>query len=189
MAVHYISDSKQGTKEWLSLRGKYITGTDAYTLLKGKTKEEILKAKNGPITFHGNYWTKRGHVLENEGISLYERLRGVKVDHCEIMLNDDYPDIAGSPDGLIGKNGILEHKAFKEENHLKSYKDLPPQIYCQINWYMWVSNRKWTDMVFYNPDMKDLSKSLLIKRYPRDDKLIDRFKEILGYETCKQKKV
>lgn len=179
MAVHYIKDTTQGTQEWLDKRGQYITGTDAYTFLRGASKEQILKNKQEARSFHGNFYTRRGHILEDEGIHLYEILNNLEVKHCELMLNDDYPDIAGSPDGLVKRSGLVEHKAFNEKRHLANYEVLEPQIYCQINWYMFVSERKWCDMIFYNPDIEDPAKCLLIKRYPRDEDLINQFKERL----------
>ena len=44
---------QQGTEEWLDFRSTRISGTDAYSLLKGKSIPDILYSKQ-----HNSYYKK-----------------------------------------------------------------------------------------------------------------------------------
>jgi hypothetical protein len=71
-----VHEVEQGTEEWQLLRiGKY-TGSNAHKLLKyGARAYSLTEAGN----FSGNFWTKRGHMLEDEAIELYQEITGHQV--------------------------------------------------------------------------------------------------------------
>lgn len=62
----------------------------------------------------------------------------------------------GSPDGLIGGDGILEikcPKATTHMNYLTRHKDLSGEYRLQVQGYLWLTGRKWCDLVSFNPDL------------------------------------
>ena len=90
MSVTYYNDLEQGTEAWKVLRLSYLTGTDAYSLLRGKDPDDILLAKLVGNTFKGNRSTRRGHRLEPEAVALLEAIEDVKVHHTGFITNDKY---------------------------------------------------------------------------------------------------
>ena len=176
--ITILWDLIQGTPEWLETRKGYITGTDAHRILRGDSIESVITEKNTVTSsFEGNYWTHRGHLLESESKKLYEELYQ-KVDDAGFILNDKYPLAAYSPDGLVGDDGLIECKSFKEEKHLEVFHSLSPEIIAQTQFGLFVSEREWCDLLLYNPDIKDLSKVFLVKRLKPIPEIQERLKSL-----------
>lgn len=178
--IVYKNQLEQNSQEWLDLRNKYITGTDAYDLLNGKSIPEILQKKRD-CHFAGNYYTRRGHRLEPEAKEIYSKLF-TPVENVGFVINDKFPYCGVSPDGLVGENGLVEVKAFNEKRHLDVYQNLDPHIIAQTQYQLFVTEREWVDLVLYNPDISDPHKAFLTKRlFPIPEiqkKLYNIFKEV-----------
>lgn len=175
--IHYYSDLKQGSEEWLSLRKNKITGTGAYTLLKDDSLERALKS-NDDNSFKGNYYTKRGHVLEDESVEIYESIHNVKVENVGFVTNDKYPIAGYSPDGLVGNDGILECKSFIEEHHLANAESIDAKIVAQIQFGLLITERKWATLLLYNPEL-DVEKAFIQIDVPRNEIILNRLKNLL----------
>jgi len=143
-----IHDVEQGTPEWHALRKPRVTGSNCWTLLR-KGAEEAIRANSK--TFNGNFWTKRGHLLEIQAIELYERIHDVDVLRPGFITNDKYPNAGFSPDGIVGL--ILESKSFKEEKHLSinTEEDLPPEIIAQVEFGRVVTELEEAKVLLYHP--------------------------------------
>ena len=177
------SEIQQGTQEWKELRSKYITGTDAYSILRGKTIEQIIEDKKKNInSFSGNYYTRRGHILEDESRDIYSKIYQ-KVETAGFILNDKYPLAGYSPDGLIGEHGLWENKSFLEKKHLQTYNSLSPQIIAQTQFGIFVSERDYVDLTLYNPDVEDVKNAYLIKRIHPINSFQDKFKKIFSINS------
>lgn len=176
---HYV---EQGSEEWLKIReGKY-TGSNADKLLTTFGANEYAKAKLS--TFSGNFWTKRGHLLEEEAVDLYEKIYKVKVDRPGFVTNSKYPECLYSPDGLP-PIPLLEVKSFDIPQHLvlikaKSEDDIPLKIRAQIHYGLLICERPYGHLIAYNPsdqlEVKDKFKVITIKRNPA---IAANFKRIL----------
>jgi len=178
--ITYHDDLVQGTEEWKTLRLRFLTGTDAYQLLKGRRPDDILARKReSNNSFKGNKATRRGHRLEPEAVRILEAIKGVKVHHTGFITNSNYPLAGYSPDGLIGEDGLVECKAFNEERHSGNRKRIDIEIQAQVQWGLFVSNRKWAYIVFYNPDLSP-EDAIIIKRVERNEKAMDKFRKSLG---------
>lgn len=176
MIKYYTEDQvKQGTDEWLELRKGKITGTDAIHILNGKSLEEILDMKNKGGSFKGNYWTRRGHILEDESREIYSKVKN-KVDTYGFITNSKYPQAGYSPDGIIGEDGLWENKAFGAKKHLDTYKSLTPAIIAQTQYGLFVTERKWCDLTLYNPDI-EVEKAFLVKRLTPIPEIQQKFKD------------
>lgn len=159
----YSSDEiPQGSEKWKELRSKFITGTDAYDLIHGKPISLILQEKAN-TTFTGNFYTKRGHLLEDEARKIYSEIYE-PCDEAGFITNSKYPLGAMSPDGLVSDYGLIEIKAFQEKRHLDVYEYLDPHIIDQIQFGLFISERKWCDFICYNPEIEDVEKAFLVKR-------------------------
>lgn len=186
--IKYYSTSEieQGTPEWHKIREGLLTGTDAYDIINGKSYQDIISGKANN-NFIGNYYTRRGHKLEDEAREIYSEVYN-KIQEFGFIKNDKYPICGYSPDGIIlsseEKIGLWECKAFNKERHLKVYKSLDSHIIDQIQFGLLITELPWCDLTLYNPDMEDIDQAFLVKRiYPMSDiqeKLIKTISEMFS---------
>lgn len=175
MTVHIISEEeiKQGSDEWLRMRSHFITGTDAIKIINGEDIDYILATKKPDGNFQ-NYYTMRGHILEDESKQLYEDINDVKINNAGFITNDKYPLAGYSPDGLIGDDGLIECKSFMEKHHNSAIEQLDDCIIAQVQFGLFVSERKWAKVLLYNPDLNDLEKVFVVKDI-KPDKVMQKF--------------
>lgn len=178
--VGYFLNLQQGSPEWLEFRKTKITATGAYELLQGRSIQSILDEKaNSEDNFSGNYYTERGHLLEKEARDLYSELNSVEVVEVGAVINKKYPDYACSPDGLVLSEGGIEIKCFKEDRQEDVFENLDPEIVCQIQFNLFITERKWWDWVLYNPEVEDISKAYHCKRFYPDEEIFKKFRQAL----------
>lgn len=170
---------EQGSEEWLDLRSNYVTGTDAAMLLKGYSVESLLERKQEAKNF-SNYWTTRGHILEEDAKELYSEIYGTEIREVGFVINDKYEHCGVSPDGLIGDDGVVEVKCFKAERHVKVFENLTPAIIAQTQYEMFVTERDYCQFIMYCPDIKDNGKAFLTKRLEKNEAIWREFAKKLG---------
>jgi hypothetical protein len=174
---------KQGSPEWLAARvGKY-TGSNAYKLLGSHGVLEYAKAIESE--FHGTFWTKRGHILEDEAIELYELIKGVKVERPGFITNDKYPNCLYSPDGILPGKGI-EVKSFDLPQHMKLVRgDIDIKIMAQTHFGYLITELPEWELIAYNPH-ESLSprEQLVIIPIKRNPAILRNFKRILTQEVA-----
>ena len=75
--------------------------------------------------------------------------------------------LAGSPDGLIGSEGLLEVKCpfWRKKDGTRIHKEVPTHYYLQMNLCLEATNRKWCDYISWAPE------SYAIYRIHRDNDL------------------
>lgn len=116
-------ENKQGSKEWFNVRYGRFTGSQIYRLLgvkglgeTGKTycfenAVEIVFGKDEDEQFE-SFDIKRGNELEPLAFRKFKELKAfdfIEVEECSFF---PYGYNAGaSPDGLVGKDAILEIKS------------------------------------------------------------------------------
>lgn len=171
MIIH--EDMEQGSEAWLNLRAGMPTGTGAKKLVTSQGKESKslpdyalelagdLYAGKKLDAFEGNVWTDRGTELEDSARSLYEMVNDCEVEEVAFC-TDDSDRWGMSPDGFVGKDGLVEFKCLKATNHIKAimyydkHKKPPTDYIAQIQMQMFVSSRKWCDLVMFHPDLPEL---------------------------------
>jgi len=171
MIVH--ENLEQGSEAWLNLRAGMPTGTGAKNLVTSQGKESKslgayalelagdLYAGKKLDAFEGNAWTDRGTELEDSARSLYEMVADCEVKEVAFC-TDDSDRWGMSPDGFIGDDGLVEFKCLKATNHIKAiiyhdkHKKPPTDYVAQIQMQMFVSGRKWCDLVMFHPDLPEL---------------------------------
>jgi len=118
--------------------------------------------------------------IENEekALAYYEHLHGM-VTPTGRLIHPEINYIAGTPDGLIGEDGIIEIKCpYNPMNHFANITEnaqLKDYGY-QIQGYMWITDRKWCDFVSFDLRFPE-SKRLHVVRIDRDDQIIDALAE------------
>lgn len=165
ITYHYV---EQGSQQWLDDRNGKYTGSNSHKLLGGIGVLEYAKSEQSG--FGGNFHTKRGHVLEDEAIELYEAIYNVKIIRNDegmkigYVTNSLYPGCLYSPDGVT-TIPLLEVKCFAIDNHTKLIKgNIDLKILSQIHYGMLITGKRIAHLIAYNP---------------KAEKVIDKFKVII----------
>lgn len=166
---------EQGTQEWLDLRkGKFTASTFKDLFMKETTQgyqDAIYKVafelitNESPETFTSN-WMERGTELESEAREWYELETYNKVHNGGFFIYNDW--VGASPDGLIGKDGLIEIKCPKFSTQIGYLlkKELPKDYFYQVHGQLLVTDRQWCDFVAYHPKFNNF-----ILRVERDKKI------------------
>jgi putative phage-type endonuclease len=183
-----IKDLKQGSDEWLKLRLGRFGSTDAQavgsngrgldTLCYQKAAEIITgKAKET----YRNADMERGNELEGMARMAYELETGNLVEEVAYFDFDEFT--GGSPDGLVGDEGLVEIKCPSDANFVKEVftKKIKSKYIWQMQHLMFVSDRKWCDYIIFNENLDRIE----ITRVERDEEAIEKIKE--GLEAGKEK--
>lgn len=182
MGVHFHF-VEQGSQEWHDGREDMYTGSNAYKLLGTIGIYNYAKAKQTEFT--GNFWTKRGHLLEDEAIELYEEITGDKIirdaDGVKVgfITNDDFPGCIYSPDAVTAR-ALVEVKSFDLPQHMKLIRgEIDLKILAQIHYGLTISKKPIAHFVPYNPKAERVEDKFKIITIKRDPAIIKNFKRIL----------
>jgi putative phage-type endonuclease len=176
---------QQGTDEWHELRRGKVTAS--------RVADILAKTKTGPSASRQNYLielalqrtTKTiepsytnaamewGTQTEPQARVAYEVNTHNFVDQVAFI---DHPTIAGfgcSPDGLVGKDGLIEIKCPNSATHWEYFKakEPPKKYFIQMQAQMACTGAKWCDFVSFDPRMPERSQ-LLVVNVPRDPEFI-----------------
>jgi len=159
-----IFDCEQGSDEWFALRMGIPTASNFSLILasgKGgdasKTRQTYLYKLAGeiitgrqPSEGFSNVHTERGHRMEPDARAFYTFMNDVELKQVGFIRNGRK---GGSPDSLIGENGLLEIKTklphLMIETLLKG--EFPPAHKAQCQGNLWISEREWIDLFVYWP--------------------------------------
>ncbi len=142
---------------------------------------EWLSGEPAPY-FTGNRATDWGNEYEPEALKLYEGITGLKVDPGKFHQAKGFQFVGATPDGLIGKDGIVEAKCpYTPKNHMRTVltKQVPDEYRDQVNGHLMVTGRKWCDFISYDPRPTDDRWRLTIVRVERDEQAINELRERL----------
>lgn len=187
-----IIQCEQRSEEWFQARLGKITGTGFSAVLaggSGKTRDSYMlkliaeRLSGEHEEGYTNEAMERGIELEDEARTHYEETNVCVVPQIGFFLHDDFANWIGvSPDGLVGKDGLLEIKCPKATTHIKyllTNTDKPrwidPAYTAQIQGQLWVTDRKWCDWVSYAPQIPD--RPMLVVRVERDEEYINNLAE------------
>ena len=102
----------------------------------------------------GNDATRWGTQNESNGILAYSAHTGNVVENTGLHVHPHTSWLAGSPDGLIGTEGLLEVKCpfWPKKNGMRVHTEVPAHYYLQINLCLECSERKWCDYISWAPE-------------------------------------
>jgi hypothetical protein len=132
---------------------------------------------------------ERGHEMEAKARMLYEARSGFMAMEGGIFKTDD--DWFGySSDGAVDAtpegDGLIEVKAPVDTQKIVSMwktSDVSEYIH-QMQGGMWITGRKWCDLIMYVPDLAAVGKDLYVKRIYRDDDFInDMVEKLMGFRA------
>lgn len=191
--VSHSPNDQQQNVEWAKQKLGRFSCSQYYRLMtepKLKADKEAGNLSDGAMTYvyecvaeritgvrakdeFTSKYTDWGINYEPVAKKIYETVWGVKVDdtgYIPHLINQ-----GGSPDGLVGDDGIIEIKCpFTITSHLEhKLKPLAskPEYYWQCLGYLLTTGRKWIDFISYHPS------------YPGKHQV---FRTRLTYAECEQ---
>lgn len=160
-----IIDVKQGSEAWEAWRNRPTASqfSRIITPARGDYSKsavdyacEIVAKRLGVWTEPPpSFWMDWGSENEQYARETYERMNGVSVQQVGFVLPDWTDVFGGSPDGLIGDEGVLETKCPKPENLIRLHADgvVPAQYIPQIQGLLLVTGRPWCDFFVWHPEL------------------------------------
>lgn len=142
----------QKSEEWLKLRGKMLTASDAATAI-GKNKYEtphglLLKKCGVGERFMGNDATRHGEKYEDEARILYEQRHGEIVHELGLVPHPEHNWLGGSPDGVTESGKLVEIKC----PMMRKIEPCVPEHYMpQLQLCMEIMDLDEADFIQYKP--------------------------------------
>lgn len=122
------------------------------------------------------YAMRRGRELEPYARAVYEKRTGAWVEEVSLILTDD-ERFGYSADGFVDDDGLVEIKCPASCEKLVNVWARPGAAHLeyidQINGGLWITGRKWCDLVVYCPWLAPVGKDLFVKRIYRDEAAIE----------------
>ncbi len=161
-----IIDCIQGEPEWFEAKlgipsasnfSKIVTCKGDRSKMATKYLYQLAGEKVAGQAEEGyeNAAMRRGKELEPEARELYELVTGETVDQVGFCMREDVL-CGASPDGCIGKDGLVEIKCPTMAVHVGYLVGgtLPKDYLQQVQGQLYVTGRKWVDFVSYYPGIK-----------------------------------
>jgi putative phage-type endonuclease len=144
---------QQGTPEWHEARKGKLTASNvgaALGLCLWTSRKVAFNRAMGLDVFEGNDATRWGSNNEDNAILAYSAHTGNLVEKTGLHVHEHTPWLAGSPDGLVGTEGMVEAKCpyWKKQVHF----EVPLYYYMQMNLCLECANREWCDYISWTPE-------------------------------------
>lgn len=168
-----------------ALKGESIWSPSAKTISYAWTiAMEIIARKPLDETFV-TWKMRQGQEREPFGRRAYEAHTGEMIEAVSLILTDDSA-FGYSADGFVGDDGLIEIKCPATPDVVGRVWESPDTAHLeyidQINGGLWITGRKWCDLVIYYPELKPVGKDLFIKRIHRDDNAIESLEaDLIGF--------
>lgn len=175
-----IFDCEQNSPEWYAARlGIPTASAFATVMAKGKdggasvTRKKYLYRLAGeiitgePEETYSNAAMERGHAMEGEAREFYGFVHDAPLQRVGFVRRGNY---GCSPDSLVGDDGVLEIKTALPSilvGYILADK-FPVEHMAQCQGALYVTGRKWLDIVIYYPKMRPF----FVKRIERDETYI-----------------
>jgi YqaJ-like viral recombinase domain len=182
-----LIDCKQGSAAWFQTRCGRVTASEVWKTVDFLKKGDESAARRSYMAAiiceiltgepdMAGYLTKYmqdGQDREPQARAEYELLTGLSVDQVGFVIHPTIERGGGSPDGLVGSDGLIEIKCPKTETHIDYIiKDEVPEDYKpQMYFNMVCCERSWCDFVSFDPRLPD-ALQVFVKRLPRDEDAI-----------------
>lgn len=175
----------QGTDAWFAVRCGKVTASRISDVV-AKTKsgwgasratymgELIAERLTGiPMPSYTNAAMQWGIDTEPQARAAYEFYSDAKVELIGFVDHPHIPMTGASPDGLIGKDGLVEIKCPNTATHIETLlgQSIPSKYTNQMQWQMFCTERQWCDFVSFDPRMPE-SMRIFIRRLNRDQAII-----------------
>ena len=183
---------EQRSDEWFKIRCGKVTAS--------RVSDVIAKTKSGWGASRANYMAQliaerlTGEVAdsytnsamqwgtdhEDEARTAYEFYQNENVQEIGFVKHQKL-ESGASPDGLVGKDGLIEIKCPNTSTHIQTLLDqkIPKKYETQMLWQLECTGRKWVEFVSYDPRMPENLK-LFVRRFERDDERLDEIRAMVA---------
>ena len=178
--ITYYKEVEQKSDEWKALRCGLLTGSLVSQFFTLKKNTEISQDKFNGMVYElaaqrisnfvepsfTSYHTDRGNVEEIYARQYYND-NYAPVDECGFVTRKIDEKIVGfSPDGLIGDDGLIEIKSRIQKFQIETIvnNEVPAQYMPQVQFGLYVTQRKWCDFIQYSNGLP-----LFVKRVLPDE--------------------
>jgi hypothetical protein len=198
-------ENGNATKEFLRARCGRITASRlgdvmAYSVQKGKEGKELKTRADYKWELMSERMTglsaRRfvtpemlwGTQQESEARTAYEIAHDVLTEQVGFAIHPTMDWSGASPDSLVGTNHGVDFKCFTTERHLEIYrsKNLPQEIYDQMQWCMVCCEVDTWDVCFWDPRLFgqfEHLKRFEIPVYRNNDRIAELEAEVLKMHT------
>lgn len=175
---------EQRTEEWFDARLGCVTAS--------RTADVMAKTKSGYSASRANYMAdlicerltqeptggfssaamQWGTETEPMARAAYEFVKSVDVEETGFVLHPHIQNFGASPDGLVGKDGLVEIKCPNTNTHLETILSdtIPRKYIIQMHVQMLCTKRKWCDFVSFDPRLP-VDLQIYVKRVELDNNL------------------
>jgi putative phage-type endonuclease len=188
---------RQQTEQWFEKRIGKVTGSrisEVMNYKRDKTEsaerknyrtEKIAEILTGAVQDHyvspAMLW---GREQENAARARYEIEEQTLVEQVDFVPWPEMADIAGgSPDGLVGTDGIIEIKCPNTTTHIDWMmgNKVPDQHRDQMLFYLACTGRQWADFVSYDSRLPAEFQFFIIRLDRDDERLEELRKEVIKF--------
>ena len=178
-----LHDIEQMSDEWFAFRaGKFSASKVGDIMKKGRggkpstmranaiTRLALERLTGARDETYSGAAMQRGIELEPEARDFYSFTRGVAVLETGCISHDVWPIAICSPDGLVGDDGLLEIKC--PDTMPRHYAALNgdgqnvKEYHWQVQHQLFVSGRRWVDLVSYDDRFPEKLKMAVIRVEP-----------------------
>ena len=195
---------EQRTEEWHRSRLGYVTASRFKDVMREPRSKSAVLAQSA-ISYQRELRSdhlsgkprpelttkaiQHGHEYEPAGRDRYEQITGASVALVGFLTLPGETMIGGSPDGLVGEDGLIEIKCPQNRDVMEKYRDgefadtsSPNHNHVpQMQGLLWITGRKWCDFIAYHPDYGPQF-DIAIHRVHRDDEYIERLaKKVIAF--------
>lgn len=185
---------EQLSQEWFEARLGKVTASRVSDVLATIKSGEAASRRNYKIQLATERLTgKKTDTYMNQAMQdgvdrepmareIYSKLTDNQVYEDGFVQHPRIEMSGASPDGFVGKNGIIEIKCPVETTHTTNLleRKLPLRYKPQVQWQLACTEREWCDFISYNPNF-ELRLQLIHVRVHRDDEYI----KMLEFEITK----
>jgi putative phage-type endonuclease len=176
----------QGTEAWAQARlGKATASRIADVIARTKSgygasranymAELVAERLTGEqFATYTNAAMQWGVDTEPQARAAYQLMEGVPIAPAGFVEHPNLAMAGASPDGFVGKDGLIEIKCPKTATHIETLLGgtVPDKYVVQMQWQMACTGRKYVDFVSFDPRMPE-SMALFTQRVKRDEKRIE----------------
>ena len=160
-----IIDCPQQGEEWERWRnrptasefGKFCTPARGdYSIQASAYAAKIVAKRLGVYTEPPpSFWMEWGIEHEPNAKHAYTLQTGREITDVGFVLPDGTDAYGGSPDGLVGEDGVIEIKCPAPETLIAYHADgiLPAQYKPQVQGLLLITGRAWLDFYVFHPEL------------------------------------
>jgi len=175
---------EQQTEEWFNIKSGKMSSSHSSTIaangagLKTYIQDILMKEYQLERDNFETFDMRRGNELEPLARNMYAIEKVIKVH--ELGWIQCHKMFGCSPDGVVGKDGLIEIKSMNDKNHFNFVlnRKIKSDWLWQMQGAMLVTKRSWCDFVAYN---ENFNNKIEIKRVHADK--ADQGKIMMGIES------